>query len=147
MVEPESIQVRAGPAADQPRRPLPGISDDTRFFWDGCREHRLLIQRCRQCATLRHPPGPVCGRCHSFDWDTVEAAGTGSLYSFVVMHYPEVPPFRYPNPVGLVQLDEGVRLVAGLVGVTAAELVIGMSLRVVFQEFQDGLILPMFEPA
>ena len=25
-----------------------------------CKEHRLLIQRCAGCATLRHPPRPMC---------------------------------------------------------------------------------------
>ena len=59
-----------------------------------------------------HRENPVCSSCHSFEWDYVEAAGTGRLYSFVVMHYPEVPPFDYPNPIGLIELDEGVRLIA-----------------------------------
>jgi len=128
------------------KRPLPGISDDTRFFWEGCEQGKLLIQRCRECNTLRHPPAPVCSTCHSFDWDSVEVSGLGSLYSFVVMHYPEVPPFAYPNPVGLVELDEGVRLVAGLVGVKPDDIRIGQRLKVEFQRFDDRLTLPQFRP-
>ncbi|MEG1082744.1 MAG: zinc ribbon domain-containing protein, partial [Pseudomonas sp.] len=72
-------------AAPEPvvaKRPTPGISDDTRFFWDGCKEGKLLIQRCTQCSTLRHPPAPVCSTCHCFDWDTLQARGKGQLYSF-----------------------------------------------------------------
>lgn len=68
-----------------------------------------LIQRCSQCQTLRHPPAPVCIECHSFDWDSVQASGRASLYSFVIMHYPEVAPFDHPNPIGLIELEEGVR--------------------------------------
>jgi uncharacterized OB-fold protein len=88
----------------------------------------------------------VCSSCHSFEWDYVEAAGTGQLYSFVVMHYPEVPPFDYPNPIGLIELDEGVRLIAGLVGVKRDEIRIGQRVKVEFQTFDDGLTLPMFRP-
>ena len=29
------------------------MSDDTRFFWEGAREGKLLIQRCKSCGTLR----------------------------------------------------------------------------------------------
>lgn len=137
----------AGPAVPKFKRPKPGVSDDTRFFWEGADAGKLLIQRCTCCSTLRHPPAPVCIKCHSFDWDTVEASGKGSVYSFVVMHYPEVPPFDHPNPIGLIELDEGVRLIAGLVGVKRDEIKVGQRVQVEFQSFDDGeLTLPMFRP-
>lgn len=126
------------------KRPLPGVSDDTRFFWEGCEAGKLLIQRCTDCQTLRHPPAPVCIKCHSFDWDSIEASGKGQLYSFVVMHYPEVPPFDYPNPIGLIELDEGVRLIAGLVGADPATLEIGQRVQVEFHRFDDQQTLPQF---
>lgn len=132
--------------AAKAKRPKPGTSDDTRFFWEGCDGGKLLIQRCTACATLRHPPAPVCIECHCFDWDTVEASGRASLYSFVIMHYPEVAPFDHPNPIGLIELEEGVRLVAGLVGVKREELSIGQRLQVEFQTFDDELTLALFRP-
>ena len=139
----------ATPAAAEtifkPKRPAPGISDDTRFFWEGTKQGKLLIQRCTACQTLRHPPGPVCPSCHSFEWDSQQASGRGTLYSFVVMHYPEVPPFDHPNPIGLIELEEGTRLVAQLVGVKKEELRIGQALQVEFQAFDD-MTLPLFRP-
>lgn len=141
------------PAADKPaaiaapKRPLPGISDDTRFFWDGARAGKLLIQRCKGCGELRHPPGPVCPSCHSFEWDTVEASGRGTVYSFVVMHYPEVPPFDHPNPIVLVELQEGTRLISQIVGIQPGEVRIGQAVQVEFNSFNDGeLVLPQFRP-
>lgn len=128
------------------KRPLPGVSDDTRFFWEGCEQGKLLIQRCTACQTLRHPPAPVCINCHSFDWDSIQASGKASLYSFVVMHYPEVAPFDYPNPIGLIELEEGVRLIAGLVGVDPKDIEIGQKLQVGFNRFDDQQTLPQFRP-
>ncbi len=142
--KPEAKTPEVVPA--KAKRPKPGTSDDTRFFWEGCEAGKLLIQRCTACATLRHPPAPVCIACHSFDWDTVETSGRGSLYSFVIMHYPEVAPFDHPNAIGLIELEEGVRLVAGLVGVKREELRIGQHLQVEFQTFDDELTLPLFRP-
>lgn len=145
---PAASQPDAAAAAGKPapRRPAPGISDDTRFFWDGAREGKLLIQRCKGCGTLRHPPGPVCPSCHSFEWDTVQASGRGTVYSFVTMHYPEVAPFDHPNPIALVELEEGTRLVAQLVGVQPAGIEIGQAVQVEFNRFDGDLVLPQFRP-
>lgn len=141
---PAASQASSGkPAA---KRPPPGVSDDTGFFWEGARLGKLLIQRCKDCGTLRHPPGPVCSKCHSFEWDTLEASGRGSIYSFVVMHYPEVAPFEHPNPIGLIELEEGTRLVAQLVGVAPTALEIGQEVQVEFHAFDDNLVLPQFRP-
>lgn len=77
----------------------------------------------------------------------MQASGLGTVYSFVVMHYPEVPPFDYPNPVGLIELDEGTRLVAQIVGVKSGEVQIGQRVQVEFNQFNDGeLVLPQFRP-
>ena len=133
-------------AAPVAKRPKPGMSDDTRFFWEGCDAGTLLIQRCTQCQTLRHPPAPVCIECHSFDWDSVQASGRGQLYSFVIMHYPEVAPFDHPNPIGLIELQEGVRMVAGLTGVAREDLRIGQPVQLEFQTFDGELTLPLFRP-
>jgi uncharacterized OB-fold protein len=111
------------------------------------RAGKLLIQRCKGCGTLRHPPGPVCPSCHSFEWDTVEASGRGTVYSFVVMHYPEVAPFDHPNPIALIELEEGTRLISQLVGVKPGEVRIGEAVQVEFNSFNDGeLVLPQFRP-
>ena len=135
-------------AAEKPKakRPAPGVSDDNRFFWEGLKEGKLLIQRCKSCGDLHHPPGPVCPKCHSFDWDTVEASGKGTVYSFVVMHYPEVPPFDHPNPIGLIELEEGVRLIAQLVGIKPGDVKIGQKVQVEFNTFDGDLTLPQFRP-
>src|SRR5246127_2127423 len=98
-------------------RMAPAISPDTKFFWDGLREHKLLIQRCGGCGELRHPPRPMCPNCRSLDWEAVESSGRGSVYSYVMPHEPRFPFFDYPYIVVLVELEEGVRLVSNLVDI------------------------------
>ena len=131
----------------RPKRPRPAITHDTQFWWDGVKEGRLLIQRCASCRTLRHPPGPMCPECRSLEWDTVESCGRGTVYSFVVNHYPQVPAFDYPLVVGLIELDEGTRLVSDIIGCEPADVSVGMRVAVAFVAVDDELTLPMFRPA
>ena len=131
----------AAPA--QVKRFRPVENHDTQFFWQGAREGKLLIQRCTSCATLRHPPGPMCPACQSLEWEAVQSSGKGVVYSFVVMHHPHIPPFEYPNTVLLVELEEGTRLVSQLVDASAADIDIGTPVEVVFRE-EDGLAFPLF---
>jgi uncharacterized OB-fold protein/acyl dehydratase len=130
----------------RPPRPRPAITQDNAFWFEGAREHRLLIQRCSSCGTLRHPPLPACAVCGSLEWEAVESSGRGSLYSYVVVHYPQVAAFEYPLPVGLVELEEGTRVVANLGGVDLDQIEVGMALRAEFVDHDDELSLPVFVP-
>ncbi len=131
----------------RPKRPRPALTQDNRFFFEGAKEHKLLIQRCTNCGTLRHPPRPACAVCRSFDWDTVTASGRGTVYSYVVNHHPQVPAFDYPLVVALVELEEGTRLVANVAGMTPDQVSIGMPVVAGFEEFDEELTLPVFRPA
>jgi uncharacterized OB-fold protein/acyl dehydratase len=133
-------------SAERPKRPRPALTQDNRFFFDGAREHKLLIQRCSECGTLRHPPRPSCAHCRSFEWDTLTASGRGTIYSFVVNHYPQVPAFDYPLVVALVELEEGTRLVANVAGIAPGDVAIGMPVVAGFEAFDDDLTLPVFHP-
>jgi uncharacterized OB-fold protein/acyl dehydratase len=131
----------------RPLRPRPALTQDNSFFFEGAKQHRLLIQHCTNCGTLRHPPRPACPKCRSFDWDTVEASGRGTIFSFVVNHYPQVPAFDYPLVVALVELEEGTRLVANVSGISPETAAIGMAVEAGFEDFDDDLSLPVFHPA
>ena len=129
-----------------PERLAPSMTPDTAFFWDGAKARRLLIQRCTGCDRFRHPPRPMCPNCHALEWEPVEASGRGSVFSFVMPRHPQYPWFEPDYIVALVELEEGVRLVTNLVEVVPADVTIGMAVQVRFDEFADGLVLPMFTP-
>lgn len=131
----------------RPPRPRPALTQDNAFWFEGARDHELLIQHCTSCGMLRHPPLPACSNCGSLEWDTVVSSGRGTLYSYVIVHYPQVPAFEYPLPIGLVELDEGTRVVANLGAVERDEIQIGMAVQAEFVDFDDELSLPVFVPS
>ncbi|MGI5157649.1 FAS1-like dehydratase domain-containing protein [Microbispora sp. CA-102843] len=130
----------------KPLRPRPAVNRDNAFWFEAAREHRLVIQRCAGCATLRHPPGPCCPHCGSFEWDAAEASGRGQVYSFVVAHHPRHPAFEYPLIVAVVELDEGTRLITNLVGVAPEEVEIDMPVVLEWLDADPDLSLPVFRP-
>jgi uncharacterized OB-fold protein/acyl dehydratase len=129
------------PNPDPSLRPAPAINHDNRFFWEGVERHELRVQRCGGCETLLMPPGPRCPHCGSFEMSWTVATGRGRLYSFAVPEYPKVAGFSYPLSVGLVELEEGVRIVANLVGLDPhRDLRIGMPLELCWL---DGAVPPL----
>ena len=127
-------------------RLAPSMSPDTQFFWDGLRDHHLLIQRCESCGVLRHPPRPMCPSCNSLEWGTVEASGRGEVHSFVMPRHPAMPFMDDDYIVALVELEEGPRLISNLRDVTPDEARIGMAVEAFYVEFDEGLVLHQFRP-
>jgi len=136
----------AKPAAEKPEfpHPMPAITHDNFFFWEGVQNRRLLIQKCSGCGLLRHPPGPACPHCHSLEWEAVEASGKGTIYSYVIMYQPRLPAFTYPLPIVTVELAEGTRIVANLLDVAPEDVQIGAAVTLDFQEIEPGYPLPAF---
>ncbi|MFD4261914.1 bifunctional MaoC family dehydratase N-terminal/OB-fold nucleic acid binding domain-containing protein [Streptomyces sp. NPDC058534] len=140
----------ASGAAEEPApapRPRPAVNRDNAFFFDGAKRHRLLIQRCAACSTLRHPPGPCCPECNSLEWDTVEASGRGHVYSYVVNHHPRHPAFHFPLVVAVVELAEGTRLITNLTGVAPDDVAIDMPVVLDWLDADPDPTLPVFRPA
>ena len=123
----------------------PVENHDSQHYWQGLRDGKLLLQQCSDCQTMRHPPQPMCENCQSLAWTGVESAREGSIYSFTSIHYPEIPPFDYPNCIVLVDMDEGVRIASQLIGVDFDKIKIGSRVKAKITEVQKGLSLPLFE--
>ncbi|MER7975620.1 bifunctional MaoC family dehydratase N-terminal/OB-fold nucleic acid binding domain-containing protein [Streptomyces sp. NPDC095817] len=141
---PAPIGTGAAPPRPGSSRPRPVVNRDNAGFWEGVGHRRLLIQRCTGCGTLRFPWLPGCNTCGGPEWDTVEASGAGTVYSYVVMHHPSFPAFDPPYAVGLIELAEGVRMVSNVVGVPHDRVRVGMPVRLEFRQYDEELLLPVF---
>lgn len=130
-------------------KPLPEPSIDSKPFWDGLKQHRILLQTCTNCGKKRHYPRPVCDACHSMDSEWTEASGRGTLYSWTETHHPFHIGFKAEVPYILVTVDleEGVRLQSQLLGATLQDLRIGLPVQAVFADAAEGIVLPYFRLA
>jgi uncharacterized OB-fold protein len=133
-------------ATEAAAKPLPEPTRDSKPYWDGLNEGRLLLQQCAACMKTRHYPRPVCDACYSMEVAWSEASGRGQVHSWTVAHHPFHPGFKEELPyiVAIVDLEEGVRMNAQMRGVTPDEMRIGLPVQVIFERTKDGVTLPAF---
>lgn len=128
-----------------PFRPLPTLTPLTTPYWTSGEDGRLRIQRCRTCSRYTHPAGPVCSACLGDDVAYEPVAGTGTIYACTANTHPWYPGWETPYAVAIVQLDEqdDLRLTTNVIATPAAEVRIGMRVRVCFEQRED-VWLPLF---
>ncbi len=129
------------------QKPLPQITPLDREYWEHAREHRLHIQRCKQCRTYRFPASPVCAECASPEWEYAPVSGRGEIVSWVVFHRSYFPSFDadIPYNVAGVKLDEGVMLMSNILAPNDT-LRHGMRVEVVFDDVTPEISIPKFRP-
>lgn len=127
-------------------KPLPKLSDANRPFWDGCRNGKLVMQRCRECGHIRYPIQTTCPRCLSDSTDWTELSGGGVIFSKVVFHqlYDKAFAHDVPYNVVLVQLDEGPRMFSNVVGMANDAIRIGMRVQLACERVTDEVSIPRF---
>ena len=134
--------------AEQSQRPLPAIDDLTRPFWEAAKQHKLVMQRCQDCGYFNHPPKPTCDACLSQQLAFEPVSGQGTVFSFAVMHQPNIAGFEGQIPYVnlMVELDEQpmLLLVSHLPGSERDKVQIGGRVEVYFEDVNDEISLPMF---
>jgi len=108
----------------------------------------LVIQRCQECNYFNHPPRPLCDACLSQRLEFVPVSGRGTVYSYTVMHQPNIAGFEKEVPYinVLVELDEQPRLfmVSYLPISEREKILIGGRVEVTFEKIDDEITLPQF---
>lgn len=122
---------------------------EARHFFAAAAEGRLELQRCAACGRVWFFPRPACVACGATDYAWTRASGRGRLHSFSIVHRAPSPEFRsiVPYVVALVDLEEGPRMMANVVGEGALAVSIGDALELVFEERGEGRKLPQFRRA
>ena len=104
-------------------------------------EEKLMGSRCKVCGALFAPPRPICIKCFASDMDWVEMQGKGKLCAFTFIAI--APPLmmeegygrNHPYCLGVIELEEGVRVVARIEHVDTKkpeDIKLGMPLAVKF---------------
>jgi len=117
-------------------------------FYAWCARGELRLRRCLACREWCHVPRVTCPNCASteFAWEPVK--GTGRLYTWTVVHRAMHPAFMgdVPYAVVVVELDEGPRIVSGMVDCPIEALEMEMPVEVVFERSDrwGDRVLPRF---
>ncbi len=129
-------------------KPIPTPTLETRPYWEGCRQHQLVIQRCANCQHYQFFPRIYCTKCFSERVEWVTASGRAKVLSFTIVRRPVSPAFanEVPYVVALVTLEEGPQMMTNIVGCAPDEVTIGMLVEVTFEDWSETISIPKFRP-
>jgi|TARA_B110000014_G_scaffold140604_1_gene97515 uncharacterized protein len=131
------------------QKPLPDFRPETKPFWDGTKNHKLLLPKCKDTGKVFFYPraiSPFPGSVN-MDFDWVESSGKGKVWTFSV-HYMG-PTRAYKGEtyvVAMIELDDGVKMMSNVVGIDPEEVKIGMEVEVVFEDATDEVTFAKFKP-
>lgn len=126
-------------AVNHARAYPPRVTAFTRPFWSALEEGRFITVRCASCERFAFPPKPVCPHCWADTMMWEQLAAHGTLYAKTSVHAaPAVFAAFAPYPVGIVDLDDDVRIALALADPQPA---IGDRIELVVLAHVDG---PLF---
>ena len=119
---------------------LPKESQLTRWFWQGLGEGLFQSTRCRKCGRISFPPRPECPSCLASDMEWTPLTPRGKVYTSTLIRAVPTPFIESaPLPVGVIDLDDGVRLLCWLVE-GAGRLPLGSTVEIVALSYEDGCL-------
>jgi hypothetical protein len=131
------------------KKPLPKATKWSKAFWEGAKQHRLLLKTCKACGHIDHPPYLFCTNCQGDNHEWIEASGKATLYAFAInevgVPFPFIPDLPYVT--ALVDLKEGPRMISTIVECDLKSIRNGMALEVVFDDVSPEYSLPKWRPA
>lgn len=128
-------------------RPIPRPTALSKPFWDGTREGRLRLQKCRDCGAFRWSPQWLCIACHSENFDWTECSGRGTVYSYTIVERPPLPSFEPGYVLAVVELEEGPLMLTNIVDCPREAARIGLPVEVAFEKATEEITLYKFRPS
>ena len=130
------------------KRPVPASNALTEPFWAATKEHKLVVQHCTGCDKLVWYPREICPGCwtmEGIEWQ--ELSGKGRLHTYTVIRQAADPWFqqRVPYVYGVVELDEGPRMISGI-QCEIEDAVCDMPVEAVFEDLDDDWTIVQFKP-
>ncbi len=102
---------------------------------------RLLGSKCASCDTPYFPKAAICHNpnCNDSKLEDAEFGPDGKLWSFTVQVYPPPPPAKYDEPfepyaLGLVDMPEGLRVLAKVSTDDLASVKVGADVELVIEK-------------
>ena len=127
--------------------PLPSPRPLSKPFWDGCRRGELLAQHCRPCGKWTPIPHIACMHCLSADLVWERTSGKGTIYSYTVVWRPQMPAFKVPYIIAIVDVNEGYQMTTNIIDCDHNAVRVGIAVQVRFRRMSAEITLPYFRPA
>lgn len=124
----------------KPYKIIPAPDEQTRPYWEGAKEGKLVMQQCQNCKFFIHPPQFFCANCKGINpnlgWG--QLSGKGKLYNYALHHDTQIGGFedKVPYILAIIQLDEQEDLMVygNILNAAYEDLKLGMPLQAVWED-------------
>ncbi len=116
------------------------MTSPSRYWREIPQRYRLEANKCKKCGLVFFPPRLICPQCQNREFEETKLAEKGKVLTFTVIR---VPPHQFvdqaPYAVGIVELDDGVKLTGQIVDCAFEDLKIGKRVKIEFRKiFNEG---------
>jgi uncharacterized OB-fold protein len=109
-----------------------------KYFREIPQRYRLEAGKCKKCGQIYFPPRLVCPECKSNQFETIKLNPEGKLLTYTIIRIASDKfSIQAPYAVGIVELNDGVKLTSQIADVDFDKIKIGMKLKLVFRKIQD----------
>jgi uncharacterized OB-fold protein len=102
-------------------------------FYKFLQQGKLMAGKCLKCGKIHLPPRPLCDNCFSQEFEWVNVSGKGKLLTYTVIH---VAPQQFqaltPYAVGILKLENGLKIPGMIQGLPIEQLEVGIDLTLDF---------------
>lgn len=114
------------------------MSTPARYWREIPQRYRLEANKCTSCGKINFPPRLICSVCHAKDMEKTKLAETGKVLTYTIIR---VPPHQFvdqaPYAVGIVELDDGVKITGQIVDCDFEDIKIGLNVKIEFRKLFD----------
>jgi uncharacterized protein len=116
------------------------MTGSARYWREVPQRYRYEAAKCEKCGKIFFPPRLVCSNCRGREFTKVILAQTGTVETFTVIHVaPNGFGDQTPYAVGIIKLDDGVKITAQIVDAELDKLAVGDRVKLEFRRLQqDG---------
>ena len=107
-------------------------------FSEYLQKGKLMGTQCKKCGERYFPPRADCLKCMNDTFEWIEYSGKGTIHSYTKIYaapkgFEDIAPYT----LGVVDLEEGGRLISWIKDIPENEIKIGMKIKVVPRIFEE----------
>ncbi len=126
-------------------------------FADDLAAGKIMSTSCKKCGKKYYPPRADCSACMNSEMEWSPLNGEGKLVTFTKIYVPPehfavrqpLMPFSSvqfePCPVGIIEVEAGLRIMGWMPKIDLKKIKIGMKLKAVPQVLLDGKVTIVLE--
>ncbi len=114
------------------------MSTPSRYWREIPQRYRYEANKCSNCGKINFPPRLICPECQGREFETTKLAERGKVLTYTIIRVaPQQFVDQAPFAVGIIELEDGVRLMGQIVDCDIDLIKIDQKVKLEFRKIYD----------